>query len=110
MESTTPVEKLEALVEVAEHTARLPVKSVERTSSIFLEWKEFRELSKDVIDYHRGHVTETIRIFSLVSRLQKAFGEIYSSKNPRDKEWFEGTFPRFRPALDELVNHLKEEK
>jgi len=103
----TPVEELQDLVEQAERTSDLPKKSQERSSSIFLEWTAFRELSKRVIKYHRGHVTETIQILNLVSRLQKVFGEIYSSKSPRDKEWLEGTFPRLKPAIDDLVRHIK---
>jgi len=104
---SSPIEELEALVEEAEKTVALPVKSSERSSSIFLEWSKFPRLSKKVIAYHRGHVTETIHILNLVSRLQKVFGEIYSSKSARDKEWLEGTFPRLKPAIEDLVNRIK---
>jgi hypothetical protein len=107
MDSTTPIQKLELLVAETEKTSKLPLRSAERAASTLLEWGQFRALSKEVIAYHRGHVTETIHILGLVSRLQKAFGEIYSSKSHKDKEWLEGTFPRLRPAINELVKQLK---
>jgi hypothetical protein len=101
------VEQLEALVHEAEETARVSPLRAERTREVILEWGRFRKISNDVIAYHRGHVTETTRILNLVARMQKAFSEIYSSRNQRDKEWFEGTFPKFRPALDELTAYIK---
>lgn len=107
MQEVSPVEELEILVEEAEKTATLPANSSLRSSSIFLEWSKFQKLSKKVIRYHRGHVTETIKILSLVSRLQKVFTEIYSTKNARDREWLEGTFPRLRPAINDLIEHIK---
>jgi hypothetical protein len=89
---TSPIDKLEAL---------------ERVPAALVEWSIIPKLAKDAIAFHRGHVTETARILNSVERLQKAFAEIYSSQSSMNKEWFEGTFPRFRSALDELVLYIK---
>lgn len=107
MHIPSPIDQLEALVSDAEKTAKLPPTSKERVPAALIEWHLFPKVAKDAIAFHRGHVTETARILNLVERLQKAFAEIYSSQSSTNKEWFEGTFPKFRTALNELVAYIK---
>jgi hypothetical protein len=108
MSQLSPIDQLEALVSEIEHTAKLSPTSKERVPAALLEWSKFPKVAKDAIAYHRGHVTETTRILNSVVRLQKAFAEIYSTQSSRNKEWFEGTFPKFRPALKELAAYIKQ--
>src|ERR1700729_555534 len=107
MKYTSPIDQLEVLVADVEKTAKLPPTSRERVPAALVEWSLFPKVARDAIAFHRGHVTETARLLNLVERLQKAFSEIYSTQSSTNKEWFEGTFPKFRSALNELVVAIK---